>query len=862
MKDKLTILALTLMTVFLLSNTCSAADLNDMTREIANDANNALNISNSDDTLLITNAGSFRYANKTTEESVQVIMNTVPSIKYSKILQLNRPYDDPTFIFAVKNNRGYYAKKYTVLQSGALSVTPALYIGPDMTETQFQKAKSAFGFDTLTLLSAWAAGAPHDMLKVAAWTGSVNPGLIGAYSSSKNFMANYPLKSNTESYHVITSAGGGDDDVPMFFMDSTPLKWSSYGKETYYNFRSAYTDDPAENIYIWWNADSKTGNMLYWTLPARFNRQLTGKLSELKENAELIALLNTNPAALYKVLKSTVISYDDLMHLWNSGIDRDYIANIKGASAPWINYSVIPENDYNAMYRKGVEAVQMANDALKAAGMLPLGKGDLVITSAGYSQLSGLSAAAIDGIASASGIEFKDIYSLKRGAQTPLWFVFVKRPVNNDGPLYAVFIDENGNLKPVVYQGVSYNVFDISAKNLEGEKGTAGYEKSLAVAEAYGYNIPQYANQDYYIVSLANQWAVGMPYDFMLSAIGGGCPGSGLTQGYLLATVIQRLLPLSGDQYYIYIGIPAHCKEQALMEVLGLSAGRGNYFTTGTRTSSDPNALGIAIRWDPAKNTGKAVLFHYDKNIINSIQPASNSYYKTMYWALWYIKYAFPGKEAYEIASSAFSIAKSATLTFREYTSLLAAGDPVTYIMEFTDITPPEVQVRISDSTLYMDINEDGMVFYSPDGKTWMEYLVPVRLDKKTTTIYYYAVDAAGNSLGIQKLTVEPSTVPGHNVETGPSATVEPSTVPGHNVETGPSEGGRGLVSTSGAVRQTSEGRGDLVSALDGKPQSKVDTVIYAILTLLVILGGVGLYVKRSKFSDIKRTLEHGHHGK
>ena len=57
-----------------------------------------------------------------------------------------------------------------------------------------------------------------------------------------------------------------------------------------------------------------------------------------------------------------------------------------------------------------------------------------------------------------------------------------------------------------------------------------------------------YAQQNYYIVSLANQWAIGMPYDFMLATIGGGCPGSGLTQGHVIADFIKTWLPLTGTQ--------------------------------------------------------------------------------------------------------------------------------------------------------------------------------------------------------------------------------------------------------------------------------------------------------------------------
>lgn len=750
MKNRVILPLMAVMILTILSNTVSATNVTGITEKIAEDASTSLNISSADDVLLLTTAGSTKYSNETTEGTIQVVMDSVPHITYSRILQLNRPMDDLTFIFAVKNGDGYHAKKYTILQSGSVSATPAIYIGPSMTETQFQKARSQLGYDTLTILGAWTSGAPYDLLKVAAWTGNVNTGLISAYAASKQFMANYPLRSNSTSYHVIVSDGGGDDDIPMFFMDSTPLKWVTSGADTYYNFRSVHTPDPNENIYIFWDSLTKTGTMLYWTIAETENHP-TETLAGLEENARLITALKTRPSALYTILKITSIDYEEFRHLWAAGIDRDYIAGIRGNVSWTESVAVLPDNMYSSMYNSGANAAKTASQAFVDAGLAPLGRGDLLITSAGYSEVSGLSEAAIDGAMAVSGIMFSDVYSLKRGVQTPLWYVFVKKPATPEGSLYAVFVDGEGNIKPVVYSNMSYKVFDISAASLMGAPGSEGYRRSLAVAEAYGYEIPQYADQDYYIVSLANQWACGMPYDFTLSAISGGCPGSGLTQGYILAKMIQEWLPLSGNQYYVYIGVPAHCKEEALMEVLGLSAGRGTYFTTGTRTASDATSLGIAIRWNPETSTGKAILVSYDKNIVNSIQPAVNSFYKTMYWALWYLKDAFPGKALYGTVKSAYSIAKSVTLTATEYTALLAAGDPLEYLRNFVDVTPPTVTAKISGSELWLNMDEDGTIFYSMDGISWQEYTAPLRVSG-VTDVYYYAVDSTGNRAGIQRI--------------------------------------------------------------------------------------------------------------
>ncbi|MBU4535751.1 MAG: hypothetical protein KKF16_08015 [Euryarchaeota archaeon] len=104
----------------------------------------------------------------------------------------------------------------------------------------------------------------------------------------------------------------------------------------------------------------------------------------------------------------------------------------------------------------------------------------------------------------------------------------VKNPSTANGPLYAIFIDALGNIIPVNYGGINYDVFDISGTNLAGNSGSEGYTKSLAVFKAYTYDIPVYAQQDFYIVSLANLWAQSPQYDLLRPACDGACPGQDL----------------------------------------------------------------------------------------------------------------------------------------------------------------------------------------------------------------------------------------------------------------------------------------------------------------------------------------------
>ena len=77
------------------------------------------------------------------------------------------------------------------------------------------------------------------------------------------------------------------------------------------------------------------------------------------------------------------------------------------------------------MFNAGKNAVLKVNEAVNQ-GLGALNANDMVITSAGYSEVNGLSFGALDGIISATGIKLKNLLSLKRSSQTPLWFVLLK----------------------------------------------------------------------------------------------------------------------------------------------------------------------------------------------------------------------------------------------------------------------------------------------------------------------------------------------------------------------------------------------------------------------------------------------------
>ncbi len=119
------------------------------------------------------------------------------------------------------------------------------------------------------------------------------------------------------------------------------------------------------------------------------------------------------------------------------------------------------------------------------------------------------------------------------------------------------------------------------------------------------------------LVTLANAWARGAPYDFMKCAELHNhlCPG--VTSGYLIARYIQKTFPLEKGEKYVMISSPVWCKEEAFPVVLGCSPGRGDMVVKPLskeqmKTVSVDHPAGIVLIWNSEKKTGRGIALQFD----------------------------------------------------------------------------------------------------------------------------------------------------------------------------------------------------------------------------------------------------------
>ena len=177
-----------------------------------------------------------------------------------------------------------------------------------------------------------------------------------------------------------------------------------------------------------------------------------------------------------------------------------------------------------------------------------------------------------------------------------LWFAFVKKGTEKQLMLTYVSMDENG--------------FHLSDPiDVRVEIG----QDYKAFGDALGRNA-------FSIINFANGWADGLPEDLMQGALYHDHLCCGVSTGYFTAGFIQKKLPLSPGERYLYIGAPSWCQDDYIMRPLNLTPGKGGYYTMAypwsrpwkTADAVYKNLGGIVIRFDNRKNTGKAYVLKFN----------------------------------------------------------------------------------------------------------------------------------------------------------------------------------------------------------------------------------------------------------
>jgi formylmethanofuran dehydrogenase subunit E-like metal-binding protein len=248
---------------------------------------------------------------------------------------------------------------------------------------------------------------------------------------------------------------------------------------------------------------------------------------------------------------------------------------------------------------KGVYAADVqgfVRDGLKHLGIQKGALGLCVITDATYVKVKGKTTQ-----------EYVDLIQEETGCSIGKGnLLFFHRPTSY--PLkIALFKRDTKECVVISYDGEKTKSIEL---NIDGEKATEpGYWKKIE--NALG------ASDAFSIVTIANSWAMGVPYDFLKCCEFHNhlCPG--LTSGYFIVKVIQKRYPLKKGEEYIFIASPPWCKDDAIQVLLDLTPGKRNLFAKQLtdpqkRSCAAANVAGILVIWKVKENKGKGMIFQFD----------------------------------------------------------------------------------------------------------------------------------------------------------------------------------------------------------------------------------------------------------
>jgi len=129
------------------------------------------------------------------------------------------------------------------------------------------------------------------------------------------------------------------------------------------------------------------------------------------------------------------------------------------------------------------------------------------------------------------------------------------------------------------------------------------------------------------MLTLAQAWALQLPYDFLkLTELHGDlCPG--VTAGYLMTKFLEKKYPLKNNEYYVFIASPAYCKDDAFQLLLGSTAGKKRLIASVLDDNMKDQVVvtdpaGFVIAWDPSTKTGRGVVLSFNFNDIRDLIPA------------------------------------------------------------------------------------------------------------------------------------------------------------------------------------------------------------------------------------------------
>ncbi len=235
---------------------------------------------------------------------------------------------------------------------------------------------------------------------------------------------------------------------------------------------------------------------------------------------------------------------------------------------------------------------EIVNTAMKE---LPFEKGNhniLIMTNIGYAQ--GSEMYLDDFLSKVSELELsvsKNVIFVHNSYNKPLWFAFFDKSTGN-----CIYIEiKNGKI-------IKQAKENIAASNLLSNPEDWDAKMKSKV----------FSGNEFSVMTIANVWAKGMPWELQKSAEFHNhiCPG--LTAGYLIAQYLKKELPLESGEEYQILAVPPWCKDDALQVIFDSTVGKRKMVVKTVEKPIPSDLAGIYIKWNKKEGKGNGVVLTFD----------------------------------------------------------------------------------------------------------------------------------------------------------------------------------------------------------------------------------------------------------
>jgi formylmethanofuran dehydrogenase subunit E-like metal-binding protein len=164
-------------------------------------------------------------------------------------------------------------------------------------------------FNIVSIAKAWAAGAPHDLLKCAEFHNHLCPAIISGYMIARYVTEHYPLEKE-EAYVWIACPPWCKDDALQVLLDLTAGKKCLYAMELTAPQKKELTFENPAGMLIIWNERRNVGKGVVFS----FDWEKARREDKLQMVMDLLAYAE-KPEAFVRVVKESELTPEMLEKL-------------------------------------------------------------------------------------------------------------------------------------------------------------------------------------------------------------------------------------------------------------------------------------------------------------------------------------------------------------------------------------------------------------------------------------------------------------------------------------------------------------------------------------------------------------------